>query len=139
MVDKSLVQRKLTLLQNKKGELEGYGISSLRDFRKKTYMQKAVEKMLQEMVEICVDVAKHIIADESLRIPDDAKDAFTVLHEKGILSSKCEKILQKMVGFRNLIVHLYERVDVEIVYGIYKNHLGDFDFFSKEILEFLRR
>lgn len=42
-----------------------------------------------------------------------------------------------MVGFRNLIIHLYEKIDLEIVYGIYKKKLGDFGLFAKEILTFL--
>ena len=138
MVDRSLVQRKLTLLQNKKRELEGYAIASLKALKAKTYMQKAVEKMLQEMIEICMDVAKHIIADASLRVPEDGRDAFAVLEESNILSSKSVAMMQKMVGFRNIIVHLYEKTDIEIVYGIYKKHLGDFDLFSKEILAHLK-
>lgn len=48
-----------------------------------------------------------------------------------------QKTMQKMVGFRNLVIHLYEKTDVEIVYGIYQNRLKDFDTFSKEILEYL--
>lgn len=136
MVDKPLVQRKLTLLQEKKKETEGYKIADLKDFKMKGYMQKAVEKMLQEMIEICMDVAKHIIADEGLRIPEDGRDSFDVLTEQNILSSQTSEMMKKMVGFRNIIVHLYEKTDIEIVYGLYKNHLGDFDLFSKEILEY---
>ena len=139
MVDKPLVQRKLTLLQEKKKEVEGYKITGLKDFKAKGFMQKAVEKMLQEMIEICLDVAKHIIADEGLRIPEDSKDSFEVLMEQKILNPQITKKMQKMVGFRNIVVHLYEKTDVEIVYGIYKNHLRDFNLFSKEILESLTK
>ena len=102
-------------------------------------MQKAVEKMLQEMVEICLDIAKHIIADENLRVPEDSRDAFIVLQEKQILQSSTLEKMKKMVGFRNLVVHLYEKTDVEIVYNTYKKCLPDFDQFSKEIFEFLKK
>lgn len=139
MVDKPLVQRKLHLLQEKKKEVEGYGVSKLEDFKTKSYMQKAVEKMLQEMIEICMDAAKHIIADENLRIPEDARDSFVILEEQKILGSETAAMMKKMVGFRNIIVHLYEKTDVEIVYGIYKNRLNDFDRFSREVLEFLAK
>lgn len=101
-------------------------------------MQKAVEKMLQEMVEICIDIAKHIISDEGFRLPEDAKDAFTVLAEKNVIKDATAQMMQKMVGFRNLVVHLYEKTDVEIVYGIYRNRLKDFDIFSREILKHLK-
>lgn len=139
MVDKPLVQRKIALLMEKKKEIEGYEIRDLKDFKAKGYMQKAVEKMLQEMIEICLDVGKHIIADENFRLPEDGKDTFAVLLEKSVLTSTTTELMKKMVGFRNIIVHLYEKTDVEIVYGIYKKHLSDFDRFSMEILDYLRR
>lgn len=139
MVDKPLIQRKLTLLDQKKKELQSYNIPSLEDFRSKGYMQKAVEKMVQEMIEICLDIAKHIISDEGFRLPEDAKDAFAVLAEKNVIQSSTSQMMQKMVGFRNLVIHLYEKTDVEIVYGIYQNRLKDFDAFSKEILEHLAK
>ncbi len=139
MVDKPLVQRKITLLQEKKKEIENYEIRDLKDFKSKGYMQKAVEKMLQEMIEVCLDIGKHIIADENFRLPEDAKDTFAVLEEKSILSERTAGLMKKMVGFRNIIVHLYEKTDVEIVYGIRQKHLSDFNLFSKEILDYLRR
>lgn len=44
-----------------------------------------------------------------------------------------------VVGFRNLIVHLYEKIDLEIVYGHYKKRLGDFDGFAREVLAFSKK
>ncbi|HEX5035681.1 MAG TPA: DUF86 domain-containing protein [bacterium] len=139
MVDRPLIERKLALLDEKKRELEGYAVASLDDFKSKGYMQKAVEKMLQEMVEIGIDVAKHIVADEGFRMPEDAGDTFKILEENKVLTPSTTQTMTKMVGFRNLIVHLYEKIDLEIVYGHYKKRLGDFDTFSREILQFLRR
>lgn len=101
--------------------------------------QKAVEKMLQEMIEICMDVGKHIIADENFRIPEDGKAIFTVLGEQSVLTKETAEMMQKMVGFRNIVVHLYETTDVETVYTIYTKHLSDFDLFSKKILGYLKR
>jgi len=138
MVDRLLIQRKLTLLEQKGKELRGYRIASLDDFRSKGYMQKAVEKMLQEMIEICIDVAKHIIADEGYRMPEDARDAFAVLEENKVVTPATAKTMTLMVGFRNLIVHLYEKIDLEIVYGHYKKRLGDFDGFAREVLRFAK-
>lgn len=133
MVDQSLVNRKLVLLTQAKKELLNYGIKSFKDFRKNHKDQKAVQKMLQEMVEICMDIGKHIIADEGFRFPENSKDIFTVLHENNVLSKNVVSTMHNMVGFRNIVIHLYEKIDLEIVYGIYKRHLNDFDSFASEI------
>ncbi len=46
---------------------------------------------------------------------------------------------QNMASFRNMLVHHYEKVEDEVVFGIFKNKLGDFDLFRKYILEYLRK
>jgi uncharacterized protein YutE (UPF0331/DUF86 family) len=42
-------------------------------------------------------------------------------------------ILESMVGVRNILVHRYEKIDLEIIYGILKKHLPDFQKFIKQI------
>ena len=139
MVDRGLINRKIVLLAQAKKELASYGIKSLEEFRKSHRDQKAVQKTLQEMVEICMDIGKHIIADEGFRFPEDSKDIFAVLNENGVLSKKTTSIMSDMVGFRNIVVHLYEKIDLEIVFGILKKHLKDFDVFSSEINVFVSK
>jgi uncharacterized protein YutE (UPF0331/DUF86 family) len=39
--------------------------------------------------------------------------------------------LRKAVGFRNIAVHNYERIDWAIVYAIARNHRGDFQEFAR--------
>jgi uncharacterized protein YutE (UPF0331/DUF86 family) len=39
----------------------------------------------------------------------------------------------EMVRFRNFIVHRYEKIDLEIIYGILKNKIFLFRFFIEEI------
>ena len=48
-------------------------------------------------------------------------------------------LTKKMTGFRNIVVHMYERVDLELVYGIYRRHLKDFERFARAIEVFLRK
>jgi uncharacterized protein YutE (UPF0331/DUF86 family) len=137
MVDLMLINRKLVLLSQSKKELVKYNITSFDAFKKSHKDQKAVEKTLQEMIEICMDIGKHIIADEGFRFPEDGKDIFSALQENGVISDKMADLMRNMVGFRNVVVHLYEKVDLEIVYSIYKKHLNDFDMLVSEINSFL--
>ncbi len=46
---------------------------------------------------------------------------------------------QNMASFRNILVHHYEKVEDEVVFGIFKNKLGDFDLFQKSILEYIKK
>jgi uncharacterized protein YutE (UPF0331/DUF86 family) len=49
---------------------------------------------------------------------------------KNEILSKLER-LQEYV--KNILVHMYAEVDVEMVYEILQNNLGDFDEFAKYI------
>jgi uncharacterized protein YutE (UPF0331/DUF86 family) len=44
---------------------------------------------------------------------------------------------ENIASFRNLLVHYYAKVDDEIVYGIFRNNLSDFDLFIDRITGFL--
>ena len=43
--------------------------------------------------------------------------------------------MQGMVGFRNIAVHDYQNLNLEIVVAIVEKHLGDFEDFIREVFE----
>lgn len=127
------------------GNLEGY-VNDLRTatdithekYRKDIRSQRFVERTLQIAIECCFDAVHHIISDEGLRSPTTYADAFTVLAENGIIPWDSIPEYQMMAQFRNKIVHFYEKVDPEMVYGIFKNNLDTFEKFSIQIQKFLK-
>jgi len=42
-------------------------------------------------------------------------------------------------SFTNILVHHYEKVEDEVVFGIFKNKLGDFFLFKKSSLEYIEK
>ena len=99
--------------------------------------RRAVERTLQIAVEACLDIGKHIIAQDRYRFPVDNKDVFIILAEEQIVPSDLLPNLIDMARFRNLMVHDYARIDDGIVYGILKRRLGDFDRFGAAIIHYL--
>ncbi len=51
-----------------------------------------------------------------------------------ITNDTCRQ-MQGMVGFRNIAVHDYQNLNIEIVVAIVEKHLGDFEGFIREIFE----
>lgn len=88
-------------------------------------------------MEICLDTANHVISDEGWRAPTSNRDAFQILHEQGLLSEELLKRCQNMAGFRNILVHMYEKVNLADVYGILKKHLPDFDQFTSAVKKWM--
>lgn len=90
---------------------------------------------LQRAVQSCLDLATHIVADEALGTPSELKENFILLEKEKILTHDLSVKLQKMVGFRNIAVHDYSALDVEILKSILQNNLKDFEEFYTAILK----
>lgn len=68
-------------------------------------------------IEACVDVAQHICATEGWGPPSDNGDAVRLLGEHGVCSPILARSIRQAVGFRNVLVHEYVRVNDDIVIG----------------------
>lgn len=139
MVDIVLVKKLLADLREKKGLLESKKIKDFNFFRSDQFLHNAVQHILEVMVEICVDIGNHIIADSGWPIPSSNREIFETLEQNKVIPKEMLEMAKKMVGFRNIVVHMYEKVDLEEVYAIYKRHLKDFEKFAAEIEKFIQK
>lgn len=89
---------------------------------------------LQRAVEAAIDVASHLISANGWELPRDARHAFEILVTHGVISGASLKVLHAAVGFRNIAVHDYAKLDPQIVRGIAADHLGDLEEFANAVL-----
>ncbi len=136
-MDKTLIMRKLAELDLYLEQVREFAPVSLDDYRKDWKTQRIVERTLQMMIETCVDVANHLVADRGMRVPTSYADTFRVLAENGAMTEELASVMEKMAKFRNIIVHQYEAVDAEIVILVLRKHLVDFDGFKEAVITFL--
>jgi uncharacterized protein YutE (UPF0331/DUF86 family) len=139
MVDEALILRKLAELDQYYGQLKEYENTTVDQYSDDWKIQRIIERTLQMMIETCVDIAGHIIADKGFRIPKSYADTFKVLLEERILDSKLSAVMEKMAKFRNIVVHHYDKVDVEIVIAILKKDLADFIRYKEAIIQFIEK
>lgn len=126
VAEAALVLRKLRALRAHRDELREFEPVTLECYRADWKVQRIVERTLHMMVEICADVASHLVAAESLRVATSVADAFRCLEEGGILSPDLTPRMVAMAGFRNILVHQYEVVDPAVVVNVLRRHLDDF-------------
>ena len=65
------------------------------------------------------------MSDDRLGEPDTSRDVFRLLERGGIVTADLGGRLERMAGFRNVVVHLYQEVDLGIVRDVVENHLDD--------------
>jgi len=137
MVDKTLILRKLSTLDEYLKQIAEYASITVQAYAGDWKTQRIVERTFQMMIEICLDISGHIISDEKLRVPETYADVFRILVENGILSKRHLAAFEKMAKFRNIVVHDYERIDPEIVVAILRNNLRDFEVFKSSVIAYL--
>jgi len=97
--------------------------------------QDSIILNLQRLCEAAIDTAMHVVAELKLGIPQNSRDAFEMLYENEIIDSKMTENLKAMVGFRNIAVHDYQKVNLKIVQAIVENEIDDILEFSQVILD----
>lgn len=97
--------------------------------------QDAILLNLQRACESAIDLAMHLVRADHLGIPQESRDAFGLLADGGVVDADLAERLQKMVGFRNIAVHDYERLNLQIVRSIVTERLHDFERFCERALQ----
>jgi uncharacterized protein YutE (UPF0331/DUF86 family) len=90
----------------------------------------AISMNLQRAAELCLDMANHVVRRRKLGVPRDSREAFTLLESASIIPSTLAAKLRGMVGFRNILVHDYQELSMEIFDTVVANGLDDLLEFS---------
>lgn len=100
--------------------------------------QDSVILNLERASQASIDIATHIIKIKKLGLPNSSRELFSLLLERKIISQKVATQMQAMVGFRNIAVHDYQSLNLDIVVSIVREHLDDFEQFMQEIFTEIR-
>lgn len=96
--------------------------------------QDALMLNLLRASETSIDAAMHLVRVHKLGLPQESRDAFRMLAQAGIVLPELSVQLQKMVGFRNIAIHNYAQLDLQIVRSIVEQRLDDFREFARLLI-----
>lgn len=123
MTDRDLVAKKLALIETCIDELRTLARPAA--FATDKLQERFAEHTLQIAIQAVLDVASHIVSDERLGEPRTNRELIDILERHHWISPDAGRILRQMVGFRNILVHGYDMVDVTIVTDIVEHRLDD--------------
>ena len=95
------------------------------EFKTNYLLQDAAVLNIIRACETSIDLANMIIRKKRLGIPVESRDSFGILMRESLLDHALGDKLQKMVGFRNLAVHRYRDLDIDIVEAVIQRNLDD--------------
>ena len=115
-----------------------YAMPSELSFEKDHLKQDAIAANLQRAAEQVIDLANHVIRKGKLGLPKESKECFELLAKAGVIPRELADKLKRMVGFRNIMVHQYQEVDIKIMVDIIEHHLDDLVILTTHVMEFGR-
>jgi uncharacterized protein YutE (UPF0331/DUF86 family) len=86
-------------------------------------------------IQNCIDMAAHIVSEKGLGVPGSTNELFYLLEESGYVQHDLTEKMVRGVGFRNLVVHEYGKVDLETVYRVCHEDLRDLQEFARVLGE----
>ncbi len=95
--------------------------------------RRFVEHTVQVCIQAVQDVASHVVSDQRLGEPRTNQELLGLLRNAGWLDPELSEALRLAVGFRNVLVHGYTAVDLNVLRDVLSNHLGDIERFVEAV------
>lgn len=133
MVDANVFSEKLKQLLQRIAKARAHCPADPEDFAEDSDALDLVSFNLLLAVQTCLDLATHLIADESWAPAATAREAFKRLEEHGVISKKTAKALRQAVGLRNVVAHGYAGIDPAQIHAAASQGLEDLERFAAEL------
>ena len=123
MTDPDLMAKKLAVIETCVRELRS--LARPEAIRTDVRERRFIEHTLQIAIQAALDVASHVVSDERLGEPETNRALFDLLTASGRLPPALASTMRDMAGFRNVVVHGYQSVDLGILEDVVRNRLDD--------------
>jgi uncharacterized protein YutE (UPF0331/DUF86 family) len=133
LVNTDLIISKAAAIKKHLSRIEKKADVDLKAFLADIDIQEIVLFNLQMAIQNCIDIAAHIISDENLGVAASNNEMLYILEEHGYISPDLTEKMVKAIGFRNLIVHEYAKLDLRQVLQTAKTDIVDLSKFLKAI------
>ncbi|GAB6060089.1 type VII toxin-antitoxin system HepT family RNase toxin [Desulfonatronum parangueonense] len=88
---------------------------------------------IERACQAAIDLALHLVAREHLGMPQNSADAFRLLRNADLISEQTALAMVAMTGFRNVAVHEYQGLDMDVVRAIAQEHWKSLVVFCAEV------
>lgn len=130
--DRRAVQRRLIALRRAVSVLHGHVGCTPQELRTNIDRRWAIEHGLQLSAQAALDVATHLASALGFD-PMTYASAIDCLVEAKVLPASFGDRFRRIAGFRNVLVHGYLDVDLELVTQILSVQLDDFEEFARHV------
>ena len=139
LIDKEFVRQKIKLAEGYLREIKEFLKADDGIIRNDLKSRYALERGFSLLAEELIDINNYFIKALDLKPIDDLKSSFFAIGEAGILPLDFAKKISPLTGTRNILVHQYEELDIDLFLGNLRNNIQDFEIYFGHILVFLEK
>jgi uncharacterized protein YutE (UPF0331/DUF86 family) len=136
-IDIQKILNKFNFMRRYLNELEKFRLVSWKDYENSFETQLIVERLIQLIVQVGIDINFYILKQLNLEQPDNGADSILELSRLGIIEGELAFRLSESIRMRNLLVHLYEKIDPQIVHSSIEEIFQDYLQYQSQITEYI--
>lgn len=137
-MDRDIVLEKLESLRHCLSRVEDKRPDELMVLQSDVDLQDIITLNLTRAVQLCVDIGAHILSGADNVAPATMGETFDRLAELGVIDSELMAQMKRAVGFRNVAVHGYDKIDYAIVFRIIHHNLDDFKRYAQAVVKIVQ-
>jgi len=134
-MDRELITHKLDSLQRCVQRIKASCPNSAAELERDADAQDIVALNLTRAIQLCVDIGAHMVSEGELGSPDSMGKTFDLLVPEKMLEEALAKRLKQAVGLRNIVIHNYQAINLEIVHAAATQPINDFTKFAQRYSE----
>jgi uncharacterized protein YutE (UPF0331/DUF86 family) len=132
-ISKRVVSDRLSWVDRMLSEIRALPLRDKTVFMQDSRNVWAAESCLRRALEALFDMGRHIAAKGFGEAVIEYKEIAATLKRHGIISTEDLRLMQKLAGYRNRLVHFYHDVSADELYEICASHLGDVEVIANSL------
>ena len=133
MSNTDIISNKISAIEKYLILLRAFKAYTEDQIKQDTTLSGAVERYAYLAAQATIDLAEAFISFKGFRKPTTMSESFYILNENKIIDQNFMAALIKMVGFRNILAHDYDNLDVKILYSVLTDKTVDLETFVQII------
>ncbi|WP_406677689.1 type VII toxin-antitoxin system HepT family RNase toxin [Moorella sp. ACPs] len=125
--------RRLRFLATELEDLKAYEEMDYFQYQSDRKSRRDVERIIENLVNAALDIAKILIAGEDLEVPETYRQAFIQLGEAGIIDQELALALAEKARTRNILAHQYLDIKWERIKDFLATGIANMEQFKQQV------
>ncbi len=96
-----------------------------------------IERDIEAGAQLILEIADHILSNHFGYYSETYEDSLKGLLEKDVISEELYSQIKGLGSLRNILIHQYVQIDLDIVFNSFHKSLKVFPLFTQEIMDWM--